>query len=103
MDENSEHLKVAVRIRPLLEIDKVQDTGIYLDGVKIIQNNIQVSDGGHTLTSSYDRVFPSDTSQLEVFEYVKTGIEGVPRGFNCTILAYGQTGSGKTYTMFGAN
>ena len=36
MDENSEHLKVAVRIRPLLEIDKVQDTGIYLDGVKII-------------------------------------------------------------------
>ena len=35
MEENSEHLKVAVRIRPLLEIDKVQDSSICVSGVKV--------------------------------------------------------------------
>lgn len=53
-------------------------------------------------TSTYDCIFSSASSQQEVFEYVRSGVEGVARGFNCTILAYGQTGSGKTYTMFGA-
>lgn len=61
-----------------------------------------MTDSTHMVTSSYDCIFSSDSTQHEVFEYVRNGIEGVSRGFNCTILAYGQTGSGKTYTMFGA-
>ena len=103
MEESSEHLKVAVRVRPLLEIDKVQDSIIFLNEVASIQhNNIQVVDNSHILSSSYDRVFAGDTTQHEIFEFVRPSIEGVARGFNCTILAYGQTGSGKTFTMFGA-
>lgn len=54
------------------------------------------------LKSSYDVIFPSDSSQQEIFEYVSPSVLAVSRGFNCTILAYGQTGSGKTFTMFGA-
>lgn len=34
MEENSEHLKVAVRIRPLLQIDKSDEGPISTDGVK---------------------------------------------------------------------
>jgi hypothetical protein len=33
MEESSEHLKVAIRVRPILEIDKVQDTAVYLNEV----------------------------------------------------------------------
>ena len=33
MEENSEHLKVAVRVRPLLDIDKVQETSVYIKEV----------------------------------------------------------------------
>ena len=33
MDENSEHLKVAIRVRPILDIDKVQDSSIFLGDV----------------------------------------------------------------------
>ena len=36
MEENSEHLKVAVRVRPLLEIDKVQETSVYIKEVQSI-------------------------------------------------------------------
>ncbi|CAG9318320.1 unnamed protein product [Blepharisma stoltei] len=99
MEENSENLKVAIRVRPILPIDKFQDSVVYLEE----NNNIRVSDGDHFIAASYDRIFPSDSSQNEVFGYVKSSVEGTVKGFNCTIFAYGQTGSGKTYTMFGSD
>jgi hypothetical protein len=103
MEENSEHLKVAVRVRPLLEIDKVQDTCLMLNQVSFIQDStVEVVDSSHVLKSSYDVVFSSQCSQSEVFDFVKPSVSQVSHGFNCTILAYGQTGSGKTFTMFGA-
>jgi len=61
-----------------------------------------VLDSTHVLKSTYDIIFPSDSSQQEIFDFVSPSVSAVSRGFNCTILAYGQTGSGKTFTMFGA-
>ncbi|KAI9623511.1 hypothetical protein KEM48_009406 [Puccinia striiformis f. sp. tritici PST-130] len=53
---------------------------------------------------TFDRVFPMDTKQVEVFEYgVKGIVEDVLGGYNGTVFAYGQTGSGKTFTMMGAD
>ena len=49
-----------------------------------------------------DLLFPSTTSQSEIFSSV-----GLPmlssfiNGYNCTIFAYGQTGAGKTHTILG--
>ena len=49
-----------------------------------------------------DLIFPSTTSQSEIFSSV-----GLPmlssfiNGYNCTIFAYGQTGAGKTHTILG--
>ena len=47
-------------------------------------------------------VFPPSSTQSQVYDFVKSAIEGCAKGYNCTLFAYGQTGSGKTYTMFGA-
>lgn len=49
-----------------------------------------------------DKVFPSDSTQIEVYnEVVESSINDVLNGYNGTIFTYGQSGSGKTYTMFG--
>ncbi|KAL5533324.1 hypothetical protein ACEPAF_5100 [Sanghuangporus sanghuang] len=53
---------------------------------------------------TFDRVFPMDTKQVEIFEYgVKEIVNDVMDGYNGTVFAYGQTGSGKTFTMMGAD
>lgn len=50
----------------------------------------------------FDRAFPGDTAQEDVFAetkgYIKTAIDGI----NTCIFAYGQTGSGKTHTLVGS-
>jgi len=58
------------------------------------------NDSDHTFV--FDRVFPCEASQKEVYDYAaKPIINAVLRGFNGTVFAYGQTSSGKTYTMEG--
>lgn len=53
---------------------------------------------------TFDRVFPSDSQQVEIFDFgVKGIVEDVMSGFNGTLFCYGQTGSGKTFTMMGTN
>jgi kinesin family protein 5 len=53
-------------------------------------------------TFTFDRVFPPDTVQPDVFEVAGRPVcEDVVAGYNGTIFAYGQTGSGKTHTMMG--
>eukprot|EP01062_Namystynia_karyoxenos_P061791 TRINITY_DN5436_c0_g1_i1.p1 TRINITY_DN5436_c0_g1~~TRINITY_DN5436_c0_g1_i1.p1 ORF type:complete len:795 (+),score=318.36 TRINITY_DN5436_c0_g1_i1:89-2473(+) len=50
----------------------------------------------------FDRAFPGDTSQEEVFAETKGMIQSSIDGYNCCIFAYGQTGSGKTHTLVGS-
>lgn len=58
--------------------------------------------GGHKFT--FDRVFPMNTTQVEIYESAALPIvESVLEGFNGTIFAYGQTSSGKTHTMQGVD
>lgn len=53
---------------------------------------------------TFDRVFPSDSRQVEIFDFgVKGIVEDVMMGFNGTLFCYGQTGSGKTFTMMGSD
>ena len=63
--------------------------------------SISVVGGKHNVTCQYDTVFGEDSTQEDVFEFVKPSILQVVQGYNCTIFAYGQTGTGKTYTMLG--
>jgi kinesin family protein 5 len=53
-------------------------------------------------TFNFDRVFGSDSKQMEVYSAAaKDTINDVIGGYNGTIFAYGQTGAGKSFTMFG--
>ena len=58
----------------------------------IVDNNYQCH---------FDQVFNTNSTQTDIFDFVRSSINQVTDGYNCTIFAYGQTGSGKTYTMFG--
>ncbi|TWW61848.1 Kinesin heavy chain isoform 5A [Takifugu flavidus] len=50
----------------------------------------------------FDRVFPTNTTQEEVYNTsAKQIVRDVLGGYNGTIFAYGQTASGKTHTMEG--
>ena len=49
----------------------------------------------------FDRVWPFDATQAEVFSDVEPLVLSVTEGFNTCLFAYGQTGSGKTFTMNG--
>ena len=95
----NDKIKVAVRVRPLCKKD-IGKEDIIIVGKD--QESIQIADGVHLVQSKYSRIFGNTVNtQEEVYDFTKSSIAEVLKGFNCTIFAYGQTGSGKTYTMFG--
>ena len=52
---------------------------------------------------AFDRCFPGDANQAEVYELVgRPALDKALLGLNATIFAYGQTGSGKTHTVLGS-
>lgn len=61
-----------------------------------------ISNNGLTHNFHFNRVFPGNTDQDEMFTNTSEFLaDKVLNGFNAAILAYGQTGSGKTYTLLG--
>ncbi|KAJ3577034.1 hypothetical protein NP233_g44 [Leucocoprinus birnbaumii] len=56
-----------------------------------------------THTFTFDRVFPPQSSQEQVFEEIELLVQSVVDGYNVCVFAYGQTGSGKSWTMEGGS
>ena len=50
---------------------------------------------------SFDKLFPEEGTQEDVYQSVSAHVKATVRGYNTTIFAYGSTGSGKSYTMTG--
>ena len=120
---NTDNLKVAIRIRPPLsrEIDKdlpfraitvvnkenhscslVEYLGGELEESKRQQEWISNPKMFQLHRFTFDEVFDIGTSQEEVFNIAaKPAVNSVLEGYNSTIFAYGQTGTGKTFTMEG--
>lgn len=89
---SSDHsVKVAVRIRPLVESEK--NRGCQSIARKT-QNEQQIVVGSGTKYSNYtfNYVFaPEDTQEMVYENAVKQMISKLFAGYNVTILAYGQT------------
>ena len=113
-------MRVAVRIRPPLPRE-ISSDGKFLSCVgvgpttekgqtifinktdqPIMMKNTDTAEGGKISRYTFDRIFPPNTSQEQVFSYtMEPLVEAVMDGYNATVLAYGQTGSGKTHTILG--
>ena len=110
----SANVKVYCRIRP--ENEKEKSTGLPIcmeptsdTSLRISVENLSINSGLKENYSdktyqdfTYDKVFPSTTTQNTIFEKVaKPLISAAFEGINGTLFCYGQTSSGKTYTMEG--
>jgi kinesin family protein 5 len=95
-----ESISVMLRIRPVKESEQS-----YINCLETFSDQkglkIKCTDNS-TSEFQFDRVFPSQSSQEEIFEVAaRPIIDSVLSGYNGTIFCYGQTSSGKTYTMEG--
>ena len=96
-----ESINVSVRIRPFLRSELGQGDIIYFDPNN--STKIKIGRNSNYYEGNYKKVFGINSTQNEVYEFVKDSIPDVLSGINSTIFAYGQTGSGKTFTMFGSD
>eukprot|EP00116_Pleurobrachia_bachei_P014921 sb/3475183/ len=94
--EDSTSVKVAIRVRPLLDREKGCSECII-----ILPNKNQLVIGKDQ-NFTFDHVFSESTTQSEVYDTtVHPLVQSCLAGYNATVLAYGQTGSGKTHTIEG--
>ena len=92
----SENVRVAVRVRPFVAKEKLEQQAACLRVLRAERQVVIGKDRAFT----FDHVFGEDGAQAQVYEEaVAPLVEAVMQGYNATVFAYGQTGSGKTYTM----
>ena len=96
-----ERIKVAIRIRPFLPNENEDNTGINMNPDD--DNTIMITNNLKTFKGVFDRILSIDSTQKDVFDFIKPCLTKIKNSNNCTILTYGQTGSGKTYTIFGGD
>ncbi|CAD8097336.1 unnamed protein product [Paramecium sonneborni] len=99
----SERVKVAVRLRPLIEEELIsKDKSICVETIDPNKKLIIIKKDFEKRQFQFDSVFDSKATQNQVYNDIAKGVVGsVIKGFNGTIFCYGQTGTGKTYTMMG--
>ncbi|KRT79474.1 Kinesin [Oryctes borbonicus] len=95
------NIRVFCRVRPSLtnEHDKSLCNINYLDEATL---ELKSRDGSKN-EFMFDKAFPPEASQMELFEDVAGLVQSAVDGYHVCVFAYGQTGSGKTYTMQGEN
>ncbi|XP_050384115.1 kinesin-like protein KIN-14U isoform X2 [Argentina anserina] len=92
-------IRVFCRVRPFLVINKRRIREPFSAG----SEKIVVMASGARKEFQFDKVFPQDTSQEDVFAEVEPIIRSALDGHNVCVFAHGQTGTGKTFTMDGTN
>ena len=92
-------VKVAIRVRPLLERELINGyricTNVRSPSEIIIGNELLAStDKNGPREYKYDRVFKEQEPQDEVYvNCIRDLVLGCFEGYNAAVLAYGQTGS----------
>ncbi|KAE8658673.1 hypothetical protein F3Y22_tig00116970pilonHSYRG00016 [Hibiscus syriacus] len=94
--DNSESVRVAVNIRPLITTELPNGC---TDCITVVPGEPQVQIGSHVFTYDYVYGGAGSPSSALYDDCVAPLVDALFHGYNATVLAYGQTGSGKTYTM----
>eukprot|EP01006_Ploeotia_vitrea_P050749 TRINITY_DN67493_c1_g2_i1.p1 TRINITY_DN67493_c1_g2~~TRINITY_DN67493_c1_g2_i1.p1 ORF type:complete len:762 (+),score=120.70 TRINITY_DN67493_c1_g2_i1:64-2349(+) len=98
-----DHVKIAVRCRPLLEEERSRIQVIIKtdeENDKLIAFYPESKEG---LLYNYDYFFPEETSQLDVFQVVGQEMVALCMGgYNSCCIGYGPSAAGKTHTFFGS-
>lgn len=100
----AETIKVAVRVRPLIQ--REIDAGATI-AVAIQHNAVSVNHAGQRRTFGFDHAYwsvdakdPGFAGQDQVNHDIgKPCLENMIKGYNFCVFAYGQTGAGKTHTL----
>ncbi|XP_019197600.1 PREDICTED: kinesin-like protein KIN-14U [Ipomoea nil] len=92
-------IRLFCRVRPCLPTDKRRNH----QPLSVESERIVVRSGSSRKEFGFDKVFPQESSQEDVFVEVEPILRSALDGHNVCILAYGQTGTGKTYTMDGTS
>ncbi|KAL7559715.1 hypothetical protein ACA910_003303 [Epithemia clementina (nom. ined.)] len=123
---SSDCVKVAIRIRPLLPLERQEPCLTILDeppppsplaggttdggddtaaaDEESFATSVRVGERRSGVTYTFDCVYGSHTTQAQLFRHsVVPLLNACLEGYNATILAYGQTGSGKTHTILGSS
>eukprot|EP00958_Prasinococcus_capsulatus_P006751 scaffold628_cov401-Prasinococcus_capsulatus_cf.AAC.1 len=106
-NDKAVNVQVILRCRPMSQ-DEQQSRAkpaVKCNEARRECNVTQVLGGKETdRTFNFDKVFGPESTQINLYDQcVRSIVDEVLEGFNCTIFAYGQTGTGKTYTMEGAD
>lgn len=92
-------IRVFCRVRPYLLTERRR----IHQPISVESEKIVVRSGGSRKDFGFDKVFPQEASQDDVFVEVAPILRSALDGHNVCILAYGQTGTGKTFTMDGTD
>ncbi|OJJ05196.1 hypothetical protein ASPVEDRAFT_836044 [Aspergillus versicolor CBS 583.65] len=98
----SNTIKVVARFRPQNKVE------LGSGGLPIVEfeneETCAVSSKEASGSFTFDRVFPMDSKQTDVFNFsIAPTVDDILNGYNGTVFAYGQTGAGKSYTMMGSD
>ncbi|KAL6760128.1 P-loop containing nucleoside triphosphate hydrolase protein [Haematococcus lacustris] len=99
LTDQSERVKVVVRVRPCLRASEHPGS---LDLQEARNGKLTLTRPDAIVpfnTYQFDKVLDADTTQQDVYHEVRDVVEDVLHGYNGTILAYGQTGAGKTHSL----
>ncbi|XP_048871811.1 LOW QUALITY PROTEIN: kinesin-like protein KIF19 [Brienomyrus brachyistius] len=113
-ESKEQQLTVALRIRPLSEVEMEESTTIVAhrvdDQMVVLMDPMEDPDDvlranrSREKTYMFDVAFDYAATQEQVYRATTKGlIEGLISGYNATVFAYGPTGCGKTYTMLGTD
>ncbi|XP_047338489.1 kinesin-like protein KIN-14U [Impatiens glandulifera] len=92
-------IRVFCRIRPILLVKKKQNC----QPLAVESDKVAVESSGSRKEFEFDKVFPPEATQDDVFAEAEPILTSALDGHNVCILAYGQTCTGKTFTMNGTS
>lgn len=102
IDKNADNIQVMVRVRPLNNREKEEDSKACVKIDESSSGCIILDCKPEQKRFFFDWVGGENTTQQAIFKTVgEPMVAACLEGFNCCIFAYGQTGAGKTFTMQG--